>query len=78
MTRWRLVRDPEGRYNVLSDRQPGPMVGAWGDLRGWEEVYHDPGWLTFEAACQLAADGNGKQSTANMGPREAAERDGAT
>lgn len=78
MTRWRVVRCPRGSYAVLSDRDPGgPIMGARGGLHGWIEATAPDG-LTFGDACLAAATGNGKPSTANMGPREAAERGGAT
>lgn len=67
-----------GSYAVLSDREPGPILGGRGGLHGWRELAGGPTWLTFEGACRLAADHNGKPSVANMGPREAAERGGAT
>lgn len=75
---WRLLNAPDGRYAILSERQPGPRVGESGSLGDWLELSDPPEWLTFEDACQLAARHNGKQSTANMGPREAAERGGGT
>lgn len=83
MTRWRVVRAPgkggkPGSYAVLSDRQPGPVMGSRGGLHGWSETREPAAWLTFEEACLVAATGNGKPSTANMEPREAAERGGAT
>lgn len=79
MTRWRVVRAPASRYQggpryaVLSDREPGPILGSRGGLHGWEETDH-PSWVRFETACDIAAMLNGKPSTANMGPQCAAER----
>ena len=81
MTRWRVVKAPASRhgprYAVLSDREPGPILGARGGLHGWGEVAPDGIWCSnFEAVCDAAATLNGKPSTANMGPREAAEGGG--
>lgn len=77
MTRWRVVRCPRGSYAVLSDREPGPILGSVGGLHGWGEANSLPDW-SFEAACAQAAWLNGKPSTANMEPQSAAERAGAT
>lgn len=83
MTRWRVVRAPgkhgkPGSYAVLSDREPGPILGARGGLHGWTELLPPICWTTFEDACLFASAGNGKPGTANMGPQHAAERAGAT
>lgn len=66
MTRWRVVCDPRGTYAVLSDRAPGPVMGARGGLHGWAETREPIAWLTFEQSCLAAAAGNGKDSVANM------------
>lgn len=63
---WRLLNAPDGRYAILSDRQPGPRVGESGSLTDWLELADPPEWLTFEDACAEMARRNGKQSTANM------------
>ena len=79
--RWRIVQDPVGRASVLSDRTPGPVMGARGGLHGWQEAAADGTlWLTFEQACLASAVVNGKPSTAAMvaGAGDDLDRSGAS
>lgn len=72
VTRWRVVTAPDGSAAVLSDIQPGPVMGAPGGLSGWAEASDPAEWGSFLWACNVAAWLNGKQSTANMGRAEPA------
>lgn len=76
--RWRCVLAPGGKLSVLSDIVPGPRLGQPGELERWQEVTDPPLWTDFVDACETAAKWNGRESTAGMGPREAAEGGGAT
>lgn len=52
--RWRVVLCPRGTAAVLSDREPGPAVGARGSLGGWRELSTPPLWTSYDEACKSA------------------------
>lgn len=53
--RFRVVLCPRGTAAVVSDREPGPTIGAPGSLSGWREAPElGPPGLTFDAACKRA------------------------
>ena len=70
---WMVVTCPKGSAAVMSSIEPGPVVGAPGQLERWRDAGEGERGQTFEDACAEMARRNGKQSTASMGPRDAAE-----